>query len=151
MLSKSNETNSFSQSKIKRVIYGQHGCYQFLFELSPVSHDLQLAVICCEHEKEKFPHKGYYLLLHHKQPHLLKNVKVTLQSSKLRDQFQYVERLKVNAEGTEPQYFVALTIGNSSEKGAEIVKEEIQKIINEVAILMRRTNTFVEPEFSFCD
>jgi hypothetical protein len=46
---------------------------------------------------------------------------------------------------------VALTIGNSSEKGAEIVKEEIQKIINEVAILMRRTNTFVEPEFSFCD
>ena len=46
---------------------------------------------------------------------------------------------------------MALTIGNSSDKGVEIVKEEIEKIINEVAILMRRTNTFVEPEFSFYD
>ena len=46
---------------------------------------------------------------------------------------------------------MALTIGNSSEEGADIVKEEIEKIINEVAIMMRGTNTFVQPEFSFCD
>jgi len=33
----------------------------------------------------------------------------------------------------------------------ELVKKKIEERINYVAILMRKTNTFSEPDLSFCD
>lgn len=130
-------------------MYGQFGCYQFLFELSPVSPDLQLAAICCEHNQDRFPYEGYYLLLHHPLNYFLKNVKASLQSSKLRAEFEFIERFKVVLEGCEPQYFVALKINHSEKRDTEEVRQKIEDRINEVAILMRRTITFSEADFSF--
>ena len=44
--------NQFELTKAKRVLFGQYGEYEFLYELSPVSNDLKLAVICAEHNQK---------------------------------------------------------------------------------------------------
>ena len=98
--------------KSKRVLFGQYGDYEFLYEVSPVSNDLRLAVICSEHNVEKYKYKGYYLLLHHVEAVYLRSVKSALQSSQICDYFEFIERFKVKSsvpEG-EPEYYVALKI-----------------------------------------
>ena len=102
----------FEPVKSKRVLFGQYGHYEFLQDVTPVSNDLRLAIICREHNVEKYLYKGFYLLLHHVEPVYLRNVKTALLSSSICDYFEFIERFKVKSsvpEG-EPEYYVALKI-----------------------------------------
>ena len=105
-------TKNFEPVKSKRVLFGQYGDYEFLYEIIPVSNDLRLAIICREHNIEKYHYEGYYLLLHHVEAVYLRNVKTALLSSSICDYFEFIERFKVKSsipEG-EPEYYVALKI-----------------------------------------
>ena len=106
----------FEVVKAKRVLFGQYGDYEFMYDISPVSNDLRLAIICKEHNVEKYKYEGYYLLLHHVEAVYLRNVKTALLSSYICDHFEFIERFKVKSslpEG-EPEYYVALKIVQST-------------------------------------
>ena len=86
-----------------------------MYELTTLYEDITEAAICSEKNSIRYRYTGFYLLLHHKDQVVVKNIKYYLPGSRFHQNFEFLERFKTkrSSESEEHDYYVALKIRNS--------------------------------------
>ena len=94
-----------------------------------MSEDLTLAAICSEQNSLRYRYTGFYLLLHHTDQQVMKNIKVYLPNARFHQNFEFLERFKTKTSESDEDYdyYVALKIRDS-------VQMSIYNVINLVEV-----------------